>query len=247
LPRYYPGTPNVTTALIDRTPDKSQCAAARIVGGTYLLTNATAFFQNLYVLPHLVDYKSAATTTTNIVNNELLFRLGYASDLLTFSVLVVLISALYIVFRPVYRNLALVAVSWRLVETAIMITVALQSSLVLRLIDGAGQRTGEIDRLQTLVLSALHTQSDQYVVGYFFLGLGSTLFSYLWLRSGYVPVLLAWWGLIGSALCAVASLVFIVFPHASSLVWYLPIGTFELAMGFWLSIRGIRLRNAPLT
>jgi hypothetical protein len=230
----------MTTALESTSIERSQRTAARVAGATYLVTNATAFFQNLYVLPHLIDYKDAAATTTNIANNQFLFRLGFASDLLTFSVLVVLICAIYIVLRPVNRNLALIALFWRLVETAIMVTVALHSSVVLQLLDGSYRQAVGVDQLQALVLSTLRAQSDEYVVGYLFLGLGSTLFSYLWLRSGYVPRILAWWGIIGSALCAGASLAFVIFPHASSLVWYLPIGTFELAMGFWLAIRGIR-------
>jgi Domain of unknown function (DUF4386) len=231
----------MTTSLAAGSIEKTQLIAARVVGATYLVTNATAFFQNLYVLPHLIDYKNAATTSTNIAQHQILFRVGFASDLLTFSVLVVLISAIYIVLRPVSRNLALIAVFWRLVETGIMVTVALHSSVVLELLSGPYKAVMAVDQYQALVLTTLRTQSDQYVVGYLFLGLGSTLFSYLWLKSRYLPMALAWWGIIGSALCAVASIVFVIFPNAASLAWYIPIGTFELAMGFWLSIRGIRL------
>jgi hypothetical protein len=144
--------------------------------GAYLLTNATAFFQNLYVLPHLIDYKNAAITATNIARNQILFRLGFASDLLTFSVLVVLICAIFIVLRPVNRNLALIALLWRLVETGVMVTVVLRSCVVLEFLTGPYQQTVTVDQLQALVLSTLRTQSDQYVIGYLFLGLGSTLF-----------------------------------------------------------------------
>ena len=98
------------------------------------------------------DYEDAATSTTNIAKHLILFRLGFASDLLTFSVLVVLISAIYIVLRPVNRNLALIAVFWRLVETGIMISVALHSSAVLELLNGSYRSAfGVEQRAQHLV------------------------------------------------------------------------------------------------
>jgi hypothetical protein len=222
-------------------PADTQQRAARVVGGTYLMTNATAFFQNLYVLPHLIDSNDPAKTAANIEAHQLLFRLGIASDLLTFSILVVLIGATYVVLRRVNRELALLAAFWRIVETGIMVTIALHSITALQLLNGAAyEQVLGVDRLQALALSTLATQSAQYIAGYLFLGLGSTLFSYLWLRSRYIPKILAVWGLVGSALCAGASIVFIVLPKLSNLIWYIPIGTFELAIGFWLSIRGIR-------
>jgi len=80
--------------------DDSQRAAARVVGITYLLTNATAMFAAFYAGSLVVD-GDAAKTAANITASERLFRLGIASDLFTFAAVVPLIVALYVVLRPV--------------------------------------------------------------------------------------------------------------------------------------------------
>ncbi|HEY3620302.1 MAG TPA: DUF4386 domain-containing protein, partial [Candidatus Sulfotelmatobacter sp.] len=95
--------------------------------------------------------------------------IGVASDLTTFITDVVLIAALYVVLKPVNRNLALLAAFWRLVETSIMVVALLNRFDVLRLLSGAPLSIG--------------AYGDGYSVGLMFFGLGSTVFGYLWLKS----------------------------------------------------------------
>ena len=144
-------------------------------------------FASFYV-GSLVADGDAAKTASNIVASERLFRLGIASDLFTFAAVVPLIVALYIILRPINRNLALLALSWRLVETSIFLVATLNNLNVLRVLSDAPYlRTFGADRLQTLALLYAGAHGAGYNVGLIFFGLGSTVFSYLFFKSRYIP------------------------------------------------------------
>jgi hypothetical protein len=74
--------------------------------------------------------------------------------------------------------------------------------------------------------------------------IGSAIFFYLFLRSGYIPRALALWGLLGSLLCTIAFSGSLLVPQSSDLlrgIGALPIGIAEPVVGLWLLIRGIRI------
>ena len=81
------------------TADATQARAARVVGFTYLAALPLAVFAEFYVSGKLIAENSAAATAANIIAHERLFRLGIASNLLVFSMDVVLITALYVVLE----------------------------------------------------------------------------------------------------------------------------------------------------
>src|SRR5262245_48858653 len=95
--------------------DESQCKAAKVVGWSYLCALVPAVFAEFYVRGRLVASDNAAQTALNIVAHERLFRLGIASNLVVFAIDIALITALYVVLRPVQRSLALLAAGWGLI------------------------------------------------------------------------------------------------------------------------------------
>jgi hypothetical protein len=155
-----------------------------------------------------------------------------------------LIVALYVILKPVNRTLALVATSWRLIETATLVVVALSDFDVLRLLSGAEYlRVFEADRLQALARFSIGAHGAAYSIGLLFFGLGSTLFGYLWFKSNYIPKALAAWGVFSSLLVVITAFALVVLPEFATRVipaCYVPIFVFELAMGFWLLFKGLR-------
>src|SRR5579859_7591632 len=117
--------------------DESQRKAATVVGFCYLFALPPAIFAEFYVRSHLMVFDNAAQTAQNIVTHERLFRLGIAGNLTVFAVDVVLIMALYVVPMPVNRSLALLAMGWGLIETAILVVVTLSDLEVLRILSDA--------------------------------------------------------------------------------------------------------------
>ena len=102
----------------------------------------------------------------------------------------------------------------------------------------------EMKRLQTLAKLYLSARFDQYYVGLLFWGLASTVCSYLWFKSNYIPRALAAFGVISSAWCAMCTFAFIIFPNFVEVVnlWWFdtPIGIFEIVTSFWLLFKGLR-------
>ena len=152
-----------------------------------------------------------------------------------------LITALYVVLRSVAPNLALAAAFWRLLETASLGITALNDFDVLRLLSGAGYlQPFEADRLHTLARLSIGAHGAAYQLGLFFFGFGSTVFCYLWFRSGYIPRALAGFGVFASALVVICAYLFILFPKLADIAspgCYAPIFFFELTLGFWLLLK----------
>jgi hypothetical protein len=102
----------------------------------------------------------------------------------------------------------------------------------------------EAGRLQALARLYLEARFDQYYVGLLFCGLASTVCSYLWFKSNYIPKALAAWGVISSVFCATCTFAFIIFPNFANVVnlWWFdsPMGIFDIATSFWLLFKGLR-------
>lgn len=225
--------------------DESQRKAAKVAGFTSLFTLPFVVFANFAIHDRLIVAGNVAETARNIIAHERLFRISIACDLIYCAGVLVLLTALYVILEPVNRSLALLAAFWRLVYALMWVRMTLNLFDALRLLSGADYlRVFEAERLQTLSRLYLSARFDQYYVGLLFWGLASTVCSYLWFKSGYIPRALAASGVISSGWCAACTLVFIVFPNFAKVVnlWWFdsPIGIFEIATSFWLLFKGIR-------
>ncbi len=188
---------------------------------------------------------NAAETARNILAHERLFRLGIAGDIVYCVGLVVLLTALYVILKPVGQGLALLAAFWRLVWALMWLAVTLKLFEALRLLGGADYlRALEPERLQTLARLDLGSGYDYYYVGLLFNALASTVCGYLWFKSRYIPRWLAAFGVISSAWCVACTAVFYVFPNFDSIVnlWWFdtPMAIFDIVLSFLLLIRGLR-------
>ena len=188
-----------------------------------------------------------AKTASNIASNERIYRIGIANNIITFAIDVVLIWALYILLRPVNRNLALLAVFFRIVETTIACIAIINYFVAMRLVSDADHLKA-FDAEQLQALSVMHyTYASTFTVVAIFLGLGSTIFNYLLLKSGYIPKVLAAWGIFSSLLLVISQFAIIIFPDVEKTIIqasFGPIVIDEIALGFWLLIKGA---NIPKT
>jgi len=224
-------------------PDPSQRRAARVVGITYLCALVPAVFAEFYVRGQLIA-PDAPRTALNIITHESLFRLGIASNLIVFALDVALITSLYVVLERVDRSLALMAMAWGLIETAILVVTTLNDLDVLRILSGADYlKTFDPSRLEALARLSVGAHGAAYGVGLVLAGLRSTTFCYLWLRSRLVPRALALFGVVASVLMGVCSFCFIISPQLGKVIpvaiYGGPIFLFELTMGLWLVLKGL--------
>jgi len=228
-----------------RDIDNSQRTAAKIVGISGLLTVAIVVFANYALYNPLIVTGNATETARNIVAHETQFRITAVCFLIYSAGVVVLLTALYLILKPINPGLALVGALFRLVFALLWLLTTLNLLSALRLLDSASYlQVFEADRLQALARLHLGANFDVYYVGLPFFGLAATVCSYLWLKSNYIPRALAGFGMISSAWCVICAFVFLIFPHFNKLVndyWFdSPMALFELALSFWLLFRGLR-------
>ena len=232
------------TETTPRAIEPEQRTAAKVAGLLYIVMMVPGVFAEFYARGSLIVPSDAVQTARNIAASERLFRVGIVGNLITFAVDVILVWALYVVLRPVNRNLALLAAFWRLAECSILGVITLNDFAALRLLGGASYlRAVDESQLQALARFFLGLQGDGYRIGLVFFGLGSTVFAYLWLNSRYVPGVLAAWGIFSSLVVTIVTLAIMVFPGLAPVVipaYYAPIFVFEITLGLWLLIKGIR-------
>lgn len=221
-----------------------QANAAKAVGAIYILAMATSMFAELYARGPLIVPGDAARTAANIVASEGLFRMATVIHILTFASDAAVAVALYVILRSVNRNLALLAAFWRVADCAILAVNMVCDFAILRLLsDAAYLRPFEQEQLQALASLVLSIEAAGFQIGFVFLGLGSTLFSYLWLRSGYVPRAFAAWGIFASMLLAFGTVAILLFPalgKAVGLLYMAPMFFYEVGLGAWLLTKGLR-------
>jgi hypothetical protein len=226
------------------TIDESQRKAARVAGLAYLITFATVVYVNFGIHERLIVGNNAAETARNILAHEQLFRIGIAGDLVYCAGVVVLLTALYVILKPVSKGLALLAALWRLVWVLMWLAMTLNLFDALRLLRGADYlRAFEAERLQALARFHLGTSFDYYYVGLLFGALASTVCGCLWFKSRYIPRALAAFGVISSAFCVACTFVFYISPNFDKIVnlWWFdtPMAIFDITLSFWLIFKGL--------
>src|SRR5271157_4593396 len=140
------------------TIDESQRKAAKVAGFAYLITFATVVYVNFGIHDRLI-VEDNAETARNILAHERLFRVGIVGDLFYCAGVIVLLTALYVILRPVNRGLALLAAFWRLVWVLMWLAMTLHLFDALRLLrDEDSMRAFDAERLQALASFYLGTR-----------------------------------------------------------------------------------------
>jgi hypothetical protein len=222
--------------------EPAQRTAGKIAGFLYLLTNLTAIF-GYAVRGQLIARGDVVQTARNILGSERLFRISIVSDLLTVACVLLLVLALYVVLKPVNRYVTLLATLWRLAENFVLAVVPLSGFVIVALLSHADSlQAFDMKQVSTLVSALYRVWGAGFNIGFVFLGLGSAVFSYLWLKSRYIPRALAAWGIFSSLLLALASFAIMVFPGLATvgLAYMAPMGIYEFGLGLWLVVKGLQ-------
>jgi Domain of unknown function (DUF4386) len=227
-------------------PDDAQRKAARVVGACYLLAMATAMFAVGYVQGKLIDADDAMTTAQNLKSHATLFRWSLMVELMTFTLDIVLITALYVILGPVGRGLALLATLLRLVAAAVAVAMVAHGFDALRILGGAEYlKPFTQSELAAFARLSLGAHATTYYIVFLFLGMGSAVFAWLWFKSGYVA---RGWGVLGifaSLLLAGGSFAVLIAPELHGMLYpayMLPMFVFEVGLGSLLLFKGLRPR-----
>ncbi|MGB3094040.1 MAG: DUF4386 domain-containing protein [Candidatus Zixiibacteriota bacterium] len=232
-----------------RIIDTSQRKAARVAGFMFLFSLIIPTLNWTFVLSKFIVAENALATAKNIMANELLFRIGITVELFMSVGLVVLALALYIILKPVNKNLALLALFLKLAEAIIAAVIVLVSFIALQVLKGDAYLTVFTpEQLQVPVGLILNAHFAIYSIPMVFLGLDMMVFSYLFFKSKYIPRILAGFGILSFALIFIHALMFILAPKYATMpinqiAFWAPSGLFEIIIGIWLLSKGLKVQQ----
>jgi MFS family permease len=233
--------------------DTSQRKAAKVAGFMFLFIVIGWILNWTLVDSKLTVAGNVTATVNNIMANELLFRIGITNELIFSIGGVVLALALYILLKPVNKNLALLALFLKLMEAIIAAVMVLVAFFALQMLNGTAYLTVfNPVQLQDIVGLFLTVRSTGSTISMVFLGLNLIIFLYLLFKSMYVPRILAGFGIFSYSLILVYSLANILVPQNAtvltmvntiSMIFFAPSVLFELMIGLWLIFKGINVRQ----
>jgi hypothetical protein len=231
--------------VTNHTAETSPLFYARVAGLAYVIIIILGIFGVGFLVESNIVSGNYAATVNNIMANELLFRIGIVGEIMMFVLVVLLSLALYVILKTVNKNLALLALLWRLGEAIIGGGVTVISGLIPLLLLN-DEAVFETEQLQALVGLFLNVRTAGLDVVLIFIGMGGTLFCYLFFKSKYVPRILAVWGMltyVSMLILAFISILLPNLPETIKMVFYVPGGLFEIIFGLWLLVKGINVEQ----
>jgi hypothetical protein len=214
---------------------------ARIAGVLFLISALAGGLGEFFVPSQLVVAGDARATANNIVASESLFRLGLAGYVVEGLCDVALTLILYVLLRPVHPNLALLAVFFRLVSTAVFgVAEVLFYAGPLLILSGADHlKTFLPEQLNTLAYVTIRLFGYGSGIAFVFYGVGSLIFGYLIYRSGFLPKFLGVLLALSGLGFVIRTFLLILTPAYATSALLLPTVVVGLALTGWLLVRGV--------
>jgi hypothetical protein len=213
----------------------------RLLGAAFLIVVFASLTSGL-LLSSAVGSGGISDMLLNISNKVTLLRTSILFEMLNSSAIVVLAVLLYTVLSKQNKILALVALGWWLGEALILgLTNTGISALIPLGLDFVKAGAPQHSFYQTLGEFLYY---GVYQHGYsgihmWFYSIGGILWYYLFYRSKYIPRVISLWGLIAACL-SIVGVVFIFYGYDVPIFVFLPLLPFELTIGTWLMLKGIK-------
>jgi hypothetical protein len=165
--------------------------AAVTAGLAYVIIILLGVFSGFFVFRRFIRADDAPVTVGNIVNSELLFRVGIAAFIIVLIADVVVAWALYVLFQRTSQQLSLFAAWFRLVYVAIAAAALLNLFVALKLADDAGSSTALApEQRDAQVRLSLAAFDYGWTISLVFFGVHLLLLGVVIAKSDYAPRLL---------------------------------------------------------
>jgi hypothetical protein len=230
----------------DRITRTSPVFYARVAGILYAIIIVFGISSEAVIRSGLIVTSDTATTANNILASQGLFRLGFLADSIMCLCDVGLAVLLYVLLKPVNKTLALVALCFRLTQTAVLALNLLNYYAALLLLDGAGYASAfEPLQVQTLSYMFLDLHGHGYDLGLLLFGMHCLFLGYLIVKSLYLPKALGILMMASSVAYLVGSYTRFIFPEYVSAVSpiYIVAVVSEVSLCLWLLIKGVNVEQ----
>lgn len=226
--------------MTNHNADTSLVNYARIAGFSHIFIVLLAFTFSSFIGSNLI--LPGVDAGDDWVPNEWLFRVVVASDLVIFITVMTLSWALYVILKTVNKNLALIALIFRLGEGILGCVTVIICLTALQLQSGADYLNGiDAGQRQAFPGFFLSVRGAGYDVLLAIMGIGGTVYSYLFYKSKYVPTVLSAWGLLTYLTILFYGLANVLYPDVPAVFTFVMFNgaLFELIFGLWLLVKGV--------
>ena len=175
---------------ISQVPDQSPRKTARMAGLFYLIFILTTVLA-AYVRSRIIVSGDAAATANNIMGSELFFRIGFVTELVSAVFFLLAAWALYVLLKPVNKNLALLFLLLNLGGVAVECINTLNLFAVLQFLSGANYlNVFQTGQLQAMAMSFLNSYTSGFLIAQMFFSAWLLPLGYLVYKSRSLPRLL---------------------------------------------------------
>jgi hypothetical protein len=221
---------------------------ARLAGFMFLFYIVTGI-ASLVLFNQAASGQGTAAKLANLAQHATTVRLSVLLTMCGFVSAVVIAVTIYALTRDEDRDLALLAMCFRVSEGVIAATAAIKALQLLavagaatKVAAGSTALTGADTAAANAFGGLLLQQSgvDASIAALCFV-MGSTIYSYLFLRARSIPAPLAWLGLLASVLLLIALPLELAGVIIVPFLLWIPMLVFELTFALWLLIKGVAL------
>lgn len=217
---------------------------ARIAGFLYLIYIIVSVASDVLGRSKLVVLGDAAATARNIMASEWQFSsLGFVGDLVSAVLFLLAAWALYVLLKPVNKNIALLFLLLNLGGVAIQCFSDLNLYASLLLLGGADYLKGfPVNQLQALAMFFLDLRENGFMMAQLFYGAWLLPLGYLVFKSGFLPRILGVVLMIHCVVWLMYFLQYFLFPGFGLIIYLAyPLGFIsEFGLALWLLIMGAK-------
>lgn len=232
--------------MTTRTVAVSPQGYARIAGVLYLIIIIAGALGQIFIRGRLIVPGDAVSTADNLLASQSLWRIGIAGDLLMHIFDIPLMLTLYLLLKPVNKNLALMAVLFNLIQTAVLVVNKLNLLLPLFLLGNAEYlKALEPQQLQALAYLPLRLHDYGFGIGLLFFACVCLVQGYLIFKSGFLPKLIGvLMSFAGLSYLTNSTTLLLAPAYAETVVAVLALALLgELSLSLWLIVKGVNVEQ----
>ena len=213
---------------------------ARWMGALYLVSLVAGGWGESYVPDTLLLANDLAGTAHQMASSVEVFRFSFAAYLVEVACDITLNVLLYALLRPVSRNLALLAMCFGLMGTAIFAAAEmLYFAAALPAIDHDVARVIAPEAKATLTYLCLTIYGYGFGIFAMFYGVAAAVRGYLMWRSGYLPRVLGVIVIVGGASFIAENFLIVLAPQYHMPYIIAPMLVAMASMMLWLLFKGV--------
>jgi hypothetical protein len=220
---------------------------ARIGGILYLLIIVAGALGEIFIRGRLIVSGDAVSTANHIMTSQSLWRIGIAGDIMMHVFDIPLMLVFYVLLKPVNKKLALLAVLFNLIQTAVLVANKLNLLMPLFLLGNADyMKVFEPNQLYALVYLFVKLHDYGFGVGLIFFGFECMVLGYLISRSGYFPKIIGILMQVAGLSYLTNSFVLLLAPPFASVIVpaiLLPALIGESSLCLWLILKGVNIQQ----